>query len=389
MCAEIQEIPKFVAEKEKLWYDIFRRIFNLKTNWRFYNMYELITAATMAEYEEFIQSHPQGHFAQSHMWGKQKTAWDFQAIAVRGEDGKIKGSMGILIRKAPIFPASMLYICRGPVCDLDDHDTLAQLMEGVHALAQAHNGYLVKMDPYVRSDNTAFIKELEGFGFKCLSGNTKNFESVQPRYVMHLDVEGKTEDELLASFTQSHRRKVRTGPKKGVEIRICGQEMIPEFTRIMVETGLRDNFVTRDEKYFSNMLKNLGDHCRLYMAFLGDEAIAGTLAIHFGDKVWYLYGASSNVHRETMPNYSLQWEMIRWAVENKCRIYDFRGVSGDLDESNPLYGLYKFKKGFNSELVEFMGEYDLVISPMWNTIIKSATKVYRTMNQVRYKLKNK
>ena len=352
-------------------------------------MYERITVATMAEYEEFIQSHPQGHFAQSHMWGAQKTAWKFQAIAVRGEDGRIKGSMGILIRKAPIFPASMLYICRGPVCDLEDHDTLSQLMEGVHALAKEYNGYLVKIDPYVKSDNTAFIKELEGFGFKCLSGNTKNFESVQPRYVMHLDVEGKTEDEILASFTQSHRRKVRTGPKKGVQIRICGQEMIPEFTRIMVETGLRDNFVTRDEKYFSNMLKNLGDHCRLYMAFLGDEAIAGTLAIHFGDKVWYLYGASSNVHRETMPNYSLQWEMIRWAIENKCRIYDFRGVSGDLDESNPLYGLYKFKKGFNSELVEFMGEYDLVISPMWNALIKTATKAYRTMNQIRYKLKNK
>lgn len=351
-------------------------------------MYELITKETMAEYEAFIQSHPQGHFCQSHMWGKQKTAWDFQAIAVRGENGSIKGALGVLIRKAPIFPVSMLYICRGPVCDLDDHDTLAELMEGVKALARERKGYLVKMDPYVRSDNEAFKRELESLGFTCKSTG-KNFEGIQPKYVMHLDVEGKTEDEILASFTQSHRRKVRTGPKKGVEIRICGQEMIPEFTRIMVETGLRDNFVTRDEKYFSNMLKNLGEHCRLYMAFLDGEPIAGTLAIWFGDKVWYLYGASSNVHRETMPNYSLQWEMIRWAVEKKCRIYDFRGVSGDLDENNPLYGLYKFKKGFNSELVEFVGEYDMVISPFWNKTIEAATKVYRGMNEVRYKLKNK
>lgn len=29
--------------------------------------YELITQETMAEYEAFIQSHPQGHFAQSHL----------------------------------------------------------------------------------------------------------------------------------------------------------------------------------------------------------------------------------------------------------------------------------------------------------------------------------
>ena len=350
-------------------------------------MYELINEQTLPEYEAFIQSHPQGHFAQSSLWGKQKTAWDFQAIAVRGSDGKIKGSMGVLIRKAPVFPVSMLYICRGPVCDLDDHETLSQLVAGVKDLAKKRRGYVVKIDPYVKSDNEAFKKELEGFGFRCMQDG-KNFEGIQPRFVMHLDVEGKTEDEVLASFTQSHRRKVRTGPKKGVEVRVCGQEMIHEFTRIMVETGLRDNFVTRDEKYFSNMLKNLGEHCRLYMAFLNDEPIAGTLAIWFGDKVWYLYGASSNVRRETMPNYLLQWEMIRWAIEKKCRIYDFRGVSGDLNEENPLYGLYKFKKGFNSELVEFIGEYDLVISKFWYNFLKVATKGYQSLNKVRYKLKN-
>ena len=90
-----------------------------------------------------------------------------------------------------------------------------------------------------------------------------------------------------------------------------------------------------------------------------------------------------------MPNYLLQWEMIRWAIEKKCRIYDFRGVSGDLDENNPLYGLYKFKKGFNSELVEFIGEYDLVISRFWYEFLKVATKGYQSLNKVRYMLKNK
>ncbi len=351
-------------------------------------MYEWITNATMPEYEAFIQSHPQGHFAQSHLWGKQKTAWTFRAVVVRGGDGKIKGSMGVLIRKAPIFPASMLYICRGPVCDLTDTATLKELVDGVKALAKEYHGYIIKMDPYVPVTNTAFAAELEKLGFRCQQTG-KNFEGVQPKFVMHLDVEGKTEEDILASFTQSHRRKVRTGPKKGVEVRICGQEMIPEFTRIMVETGLRDNFVTRDEKYFSQMLTNLGEHCRLYMAFCEGEPIAGTLAIWFGDKVWYLYGASSNRRRETMPNYLLQWEMIRWAVEKKCRIYDFRGVSGDMDESNPLYGLYKFKKGFNSELVEFIGEFDLVLSPFWNWVVSTATTAYRKLSYIRYMGKNK
>ena len=98
---------------------------------------------------------------------------------------------------------------------------------------------------------------------------------------------------------------------------------------------------------------------RIYLAYYEGQPIAGSLAIHYGDKVWYLYGASSNEHRNVMPNYLVQWEMIRWAIETGCRIYDFRGVSGYLDESNPLYGIYRFKKGFSGELTEFIGEMNL------------------------------
>ena len=49
-----------------------------------------------------------------------------------------------------------------------------------------------------------------------------------------------------------------------------------------------------------------------------------------------------------MPNYLLQWNMIQWAVK-KAADLRFPGHFRDLDESNPLYGLYKFKKGFNGE----------------------------------------
>ena len=88
--------------------------------------------------------------------------------------------------------------------------------------------------------------------------------------------------------------------------------------------------------------------------------LSGAIYLTWGNKAWYLYGASHNILRDTMPNFLMQYEMIKDSIDNNCYIYDFRGVSGDLNEDNPLYGLYRFKKMFNGDFVEFIGEYTLI-----------------------------
>lgn len=350
-------------------------------------MSELITDKTLAEYEAFVQTCPKGNFAQSSLWAKQKPMWDWKALAVRGGDGAIKGTLALLIRKTPGLPYTLMYGCRGPVCDLTDQATLRELLDGARQLAKERKAYVLKLDPDVPSSDTVFRDFMLGQGFQLKEGG-KNFEAIQPKYVFRLNVAGKTEDELMAGFHQKWRYNIRLAVRKGVDVRICGKEMVPDFARLMLETGVRDGFVTRQPEYFSQMLDNLGEHCRLYMAFHENVPIAGTLAIHYGDKVWYLYGASSNEHRNLMPNYLLQWRMIQWAVETGCRIYDFRGVSGDLSEDNPLYGLYKFKKGFGGEFTEFVGEMDLVLNRPVYFAVEHGINVVKEIRKKRYLKKN-
>ena len=351
-------------------------------------MSEIITQQTLAEYEAFVSSHPKGHFAQSVLWARQKPAWNWEAIVSRGPDGIIRGSMAVLIRKMPGVPFTLMYGCRAPVCNLDDEATMRDLFAGARELARQRRSYVIKIDPDVPSSNTAFAALLHSFGFVGREGG-KNFEAIQPRYVFRLNVEGKTEEELLAGFHQKWRYNIRLAERKGVEVRICGQEAVPDFARLMLTTGVRDGFVTRQESYFADMLTNLGEHCRLYMAYAGGEAIAGTLAIHYGDKVWYLYGASSNEHRNLMPNYLLQWRMIQWAVETGCRVYDFRGVSGNVSEDNPLYGLFRFKQGFGGEFTEFVGEADLVLSPVIYWAVEHGTSVFKDVRKAVYLIRNR
>ncbi|WP_113674974.1 peptidoglycan bridge formation glycyltransferase FemA/FemB family protein [Vallitalea guaymasensis] len=117
-----------------------------------------------------------------------------------------------------------------------------------------------------------------------------------------------------------------------------------------------------------------------------DVYIAGAIYLYYGGKGWYSYGASDNELRDTMPNYLMQWKMIEDTMDLDCYMYDFRGVSGDLDSNNPLYGLYKFKKGFNGDFVEFIGEFDLVINSF---VYKLFRFVLPRFKRIRSRLKNK
>ena len=99
-------------------------------------MPELITSATLAEYETFIKSHPKGHFMQSSSWGKVKDNWTWEALAVRDENGAIKGALSVLIRRLPVVPYTLMYGGRGPVCDVHDEDTVCELVHGVRMLAK-------------------------------------------------------------------------------------------------------------------------------------------------------------------------------------------------------------------------------------------------------------
>ena len=190
------------------------------------------------------------------------------------------------------------------------------------------------------------------------------------------------------NMTQKTRYNVRVAMKKGVEVKVVGPEYLDDFVRIMETTGQRDGFSTRPKSYFARMLDALGEHVRLYMAFYQGQPVSGAITTNYAGKTCYVYGASDNVYRNVMPNYLIQWEMIRWAIQTGCTVYDFQGVSGNItDENDHLYGLYRFKKGFNGTLDELAGEFDYVYRPLRAKLVDHAIDLNEWLRGVKRRLR--
>jgi len=139
-----------------------------------------------------------------------------------------------------------------------------------------------------------------------------------------------------------------------------------------------ENKLAPELKKSENLNAQLTEMKALYDKHPDGIYMSGILTTYYGDKAWYLYGASDDNYREFMPNYLIQWHALTGAKAEGYGIYDFFGISGRTDEADPLHGLYRFKKGFGGEFTEFVGEFDLVVNPLlygvWTKVLPAFKK---------------
>lgn len=333
------------------------------------------------EYENFVQSHPRGHFSQSLKWAELKRGWKAEPVIVRGEDQKIKGSILLLIKKMPIINSTMIMSQRGPVCDIYDEKTFDELIKKVEKIAKENHAFVFRMDPDISNYDIKFKEMAKRQGFEIIE-KVKNMNEMlhHQRVVFRLNLKDKTEDEVFSNFHSKTRYNIRLATKKGVKITIGKKEDFAEFAELMKITGERDGFPTRTKEYFEELYDILGPkHFRMFFAEFEGKKIAANVDFLYGDKVWYMYGASGNEYRNLMPTYLLQWEGIKWALENKCNVYDFSGVCAtSLNDPNRNEGLYRFKSGFGPELIEFTEIYK-VYNPILYFMFEKIFPIYRKL----------
>ncbi len=343
-------------------------------------------AALLDEYENFTKNHENGNFMQSLKWPDVKDNWGWDAIISRGKDGKIRGTCLVLIKKVPIFGCTFLYAPHGPVCDYSDKEVLQDLLDGVKVLAKKYKSYQFMWDPCFEEKERELSELMISMGFSHIY-DAPELSTIQARnnYMLR-NIKGKTQDEVMMSFKPDWRNRIRKGPKKGVVCKVCGVEALDDFYPLMQATGIRDGFAIRAKEYFVKFINGLGpEHCHLFMCYTEEDGrqipLSGAVTTQYAGKTCYVYGASANHHRNLYPNYLMQWTMICWALENDNYIYDFQGIPFYTDETNPNYGVYKFKKGFNGEVVTYAGEFFYTFRPLMKKIVDLCERLVRASRE--------
>jgi lipid II:glycine glycyltransferase (peptidoglycan interpeptide bridge formation enzyme) len=254
------------------------------------------------------------------------------------------------------LPAAVSYIPKGPILDYSDTDLLKEVLAHLEMTARRDRALFVKIDPDVQvgsDEGKGVVETLRRRGWRA------SREQIQFRNTMLLDLT-LSPDEMLAAMKSKWRYNVRLAGRKGVRIRQGTLADLPLLYQMYVETATRDGFVIRPEAYYRDAWGSFIE-ARLAQPLIAEvkgEAVAMAIIFCFGERAWYMIGASRDTHREKMPNHLLQWEAMLWAREQGCTVYDMWGAPDVLEESDPMWGVYRFKQGFGGEFVEHIGAWD-------------------------------
>lgn len=332
------------------------------------------------EYESFVRSQKTGHLFQSYYWRLVKNNWKWDAVILREDNGEIRATIGILTRKVPVLPYTIMYAPRGPVFKEGDYEALPLLAEGIKALAKKNKAYVLKTDPDISCEDERFISTMNSIGFKQLP-EAEAFEQIQAQHVIRVDLRNKTEEEILNSFKSKTRYNIRLAMRHGVEVKRCPIEKIDEFYELMKTTGERDGFIIRPKEYLQRICESLGEHAALLIAYHEGTPLAGGIIGSYGPVSLYLYGASSNEKRNVMAPYLFQWEAIRFSIERGADFYDLRGVPKNAESDENVGGLYKFKSGFCQTTTHFCNASDFIFKPLIYNIIEKAFPMWRNLRK--------
>ncbi|MBI3558958.1 peptidoglycan bridge formation glycyltransferase FemA/FemB family protein, partial [Candidatus Gottesmanbacteria bacterium] len=126
----------------------------------------------------------------------------------------------------------------------------------------------------------------------------------------------------------------------------------------------RQNFYSHKPDYYRKLFEVLKPI--VLTAYLDKIPLATIMLIKYENFLYYPYGGSDPKYKKYMAPSLLHWEAIKLGKKLGCKTYDMWGsYKNTPTESDPWWGIYRFKSGFGGKEIEFPPTIDILLSPLY------------------------
>lgn len=248
-----------------------------------------------------------------------------------------------LVSKArPMTGFSYSYLQRGPVGK--SSEDIEQLLR---ITAQYSGDYLL-VDPSYKTSLT-----LPGI-------RTKTVHRGQiPSDTLILDLT-RDKNEIIKNMKKKGRYNLKKSFNNGLTLK-RGEDLhlLEQFYSLIQKTNARQGIPILNKSDFQHKLEILNS--KVFIVYKDDKPISGAITTIYGKTCYYYYGGMDANYSNLMSTYFLQWQLILYAIEQGCHIYDFLGISPiDADSSHYLYNVSRFKLMFGGRREIFAPPFLLI-----------------------------
>ncbi len=295
-----------------------------------------------AEYDSLVT-----HVIQSWQWGefRKSLGIPLERYGIF-ENNILKTAFQVSFHKIPAIKGFVGYLPKGPFPS-------EEMAEALKQISKEKGCVFIKTEPDIEINASGKVSR----DFK------KSLKPLFTKYNFVLDIT-PSEEELLKNMHQKTRYNIRVADKKGVKVEIGEDEKyLKTYLKLYFDTTKRQGYFGHNEKYHTKVWETFTKTGQLKFvigSFNGIPLVAWMLLI-FKEKLYYPYGGSSPLHRDTMASNLVAWEAIKLGKTMDLTEFDMWGALGpDADPKDSWFGFHKFKSGYGGRLVEYLGSFDLV-----------------------------
>lgn len=304
------------------------------------------------------------HIIQSWEWGEFRKKSGLEVVRLGHFEGnKLTLAYQLSFHKVPILNKTIGYLPKGPMVN-------AKMTEALFDLGQRKNAAFIKLEPNVilgekNSDTSLEMRKID----KRLVPAKK---SLFTKYNFLLDLT-QPQEKIMASMHPKTRYNIGIAQKKGVEVYESTKDSDFEiYLKLYFDTTARQKYFGHTPAYHNLLWKTLmpSGMAKLLIAKYQGKPLVAWMLFNFGDTLYYPYGGSSTEHKDVMASNLVAFEAITLGKKLGLKTFDMWGALGpDADNSDPWYGFHRFKAGYGPKLVEYLGTFDLVITPtLYNSL---------------------